>query len=122
MSRRHVISWAELKEMEERMWKALSERKVLGHGWKRGGINDWFICDPDFSFSAGNLISVSVTAGKSFWLHVRVAGKGYEGELCDIFPKALVLRWNRSARETAHNVLAIVQLVADTIEKREACA
>lgn len=122
MSRKHWISLDEAREMEEWMWKALQERAALGHEWERDRVHDCYQNDPWFSFEAGGAVKFTVSAGRSLWLHINVNGKEHEGGDFNKYPRALMLKWNRSARETAHNILAIVQVAVFAMERREGLA
>lgn len=109
----------EIRELESVMWDVLSRKEALGQAWSRDGLNEWYITDWNFRFSAGNVINVTVTCGKQLWLLVWVAeGKG-DGRSFKGYPKGMKLMWNKSARETAHNACAIIGLVVDAIERRE---
>ena len=123
MNGKHWITLLEAREMEESMWKALSKRRALGHEWLRGGLHARYpLSDAMFFFEAGNAVMFSVSAGRSLWLHMYVNSKEHKGEDFDCYPKSVLLRWNRNAKNTAHNILAIVQMAIDSMEKREASA
>ena len=121
MSSSHWIFLHEAREMEEIMWEALSKRTALGHKWERGGLRaGYWPSDTKFFFEAGNAVKFSVTASRRLWLHMYVNSREHKGAGFTDYPKSLLLRWNRNAKNTAHNILAIVQMAIDSMEKREA--
>lgn len=106
-----------LELLYKELWEVLKDRSVMNHYWMK---TDGEMRNSLGRFKAGNLIAVELTYETQLWIHVWVS---HSVENCALVtrefedrPIGLLLKWNRSARNTAHNVAAIIGLVSDAIE------
>ena len=105
-----------LELLYKQLWETLNDRSVLNRYWML--VDGEMDCSLG-RFKAGNLMAVELTYETQLWIHIWVSHsvKGGQGEReFEDRPKSLKLKWNRSAKNTAHNTAAIIGLVADAIE------
>lgn len=102
--------------LEDWVWNILKKRNVMGHEWARTAAE---MRDASARFIAGSYVAVEITYVAHPWIHVWVAHEVREGAVpreFDESPKSIKLKWNRSARETAHNIAAIIEMVTEAVE------
>lgn len=111
-----------LSDVQEELWKVLQGQN---YGWSECAPSGKFKLSRRFQY--GGLLAVEFSYKRDFWMHVwacsDAAHEGFSGaengEL-EARPKSLKLKWEKSAKETAHNVAAILGMIQYAIERRGA--
>lgn len=97
------------------VWHILKERESMGLKWTIAGGE---YKDSVYRFTLGDLLAVEFTCFSRIWMRVWVSHKTWSSvRVFDEKPKSIMLKWNKCARETAHNAVAIIELIVHTIEK-----
>ena len=105
-----------LELLEDWVWNILKKRNVLGHEWSRTTAE---MRDASSRFIAGNYVAIEFTYIVQLWMHVWIAHEVKGGTMpreFDESPKSIKLKWSKSARETAHNIAAVIEMITEAIE------
>ena len=110
-----------LKLLYKQLEKVLSRRSVMNRYWM---LEDKEMEDSLGRFKAGNLMAIELTYETQLWIHIWVShsirNTQDEREFEDR-PRSLKFSWNKSARNTAHNIAAIIDMIAYAIGRYNTC-
>lgn len=111
-----MTSKRKLELLYKQLEKALGHSSVMNRYWM---LEDKEMDNSLGRFKAGNLMAVELTYETQLWIHIWVShsikGVQEEREFEDR-PRSLKLAWNKSAKNTAHNIAAVIDMIAYAIE------